>query len=502
IPQGEQRRIFDRFAQASSPRERRGGTGLGLPIALEAARVHDGNLTVRSGVQAARDAPPDVTTAPGVASVPEESGTTFILTLPRVHLPKGVMPATWVHSGPESADALPRGGPRTEVAQAIWAGPSPDSPLVVVIEDDDDLRTYIAETLSRKYRVRTAADGEEGLELIRVWRPDAVVCDVAMPRKDGYRVCQEIRADRNLKMIPILLLTARRHVDRIVEGFDAGASDYLMKPFHVQELLARLEAHLLVRYLLRATAHKERLASLGLLAAGVAHQVRNPLSALKNTVRAIERKVNAPGDANSPRVAPEMFALVGECVTRIETFTRDLLDLSRVDSEQVGVFAPQTGLESVLRLMATRVSAHVRLTCSVEPGLQMTGRAADLNHVFMNLIDNALHAVGTRGAIEIRAGREQKDFIFEIGDSGPGIPPEKSDWVFEPFATTRSTEGTGLGLFLVKKIVFENGGRISVDRSPLGGALFRVRIPAHISTGIPQSVLSAGRTSLLERPAG
>jgi signal transduction histidine kinase len=314
-----------------------------------------------------------------------------------------------------------------------------------------------------------------------------------MPRKDGYQVCQEVRADPDLKMTPILLLTARRHVDRIVEGFDAGASDYVMKPFHVRELMARLEAQLLVRYLLRATAHKERLASLGLLAAGVAHQVRNPLSALKNTVRAIERKVNAPGGIDPPRVGPDMFALVGECVTRIETFTRDLLDLARVDSEQVGTFTPQTGIESVIRLMSTELSASVQLRYTVEPGIQMTGRVGDLNHVFMNLIDNALRAVSPRGEIDIRAAREQDDFIFEIGDSGPGIPPDKRDWVFEAFATTRSTDGTGLGLFLVSKIVFEHGGRVSVDRSPLGGALFRVRLPIKRS---PASVgLAVGRTS-------
>jgi signal transduction histidine kinase len=85
--------------------------------------------------------------------------------------------------------------------------------------------------------------------------------------------------------------------------------------------------------------------------------------------------------------------------------------------------------------------------------------------------------VGESGRIEVRACRERDVFVFEVGDSGPGISVDKRDWIFEPFATTRSVDGTGLGLFIVKKIVSDHGGQITVGDSPLGGALFRVRVP-------------------------
>src|SRR5581483_11221456 len=90
---------------------------------------------------------------------------------------------------------------------------------------------------------------------------------------------------------------------------------------------------------------------------------------------------------------------------------------------------------------------------------------------------NALRAVGSSGRIEVRAARESDDFVLEVADSGPGIPEDRRQWIFEPFATTRSTDGTGLGLYIARKVVMDHGGEISVSTSRLGGALFRVRIP-------------------------
>jgi signal transduction histidine kinase len=459
-------RIFERFAQAGTSSEQRGGTGLGLAIAREAARLHGGSLSVGS--------------EPGVR-------TTFTLVLPR-----SVAASAGDSQTPPADPGQPVLPHSTEIGpestRRVWDGPSPDNPLVVVIEDDDELRVFMAQTLSVKYRVEVECDGEAGLALIAARHPDAVVCDVAMPKVDGYEVCRRTRAMPEARFMPILLVTARHNVERVLEGFDAGASDYITKPFYPRELLARLESHLLVRRLLKESAHKERLATLGMLAASVAHQVRNPLSAMTNTLVALQRKV-AGADIPS---APGMFALIGECATRIDRFTKDLLDLSRIDNVEADSFSPARGIQSVIRMMsATRVGT-VKIDADLDQTIQMKGRLGDMNHVFMNLMDNALRAVGPSGRIDLRTHLDGGDFVFEVGDSGPGIPSDKRDWIFEPFATTRSIDGTGLGLFIVKKIVMDHGGQILVDRSPLGGALFRVRIPG-ASAG-PITFAGAGRS--------
>ncbi|MES1204613.1 MAG: ATP-binding protein [Pseudomonadota bacterium] len=469
IPGEELGRVFERFVQGGATREQRGGSGLGLSIAREAARLHGGALTVGSD--------------PGVR-------TTFTLRLPRSPADGLAAPAPR-QAEIDDADGLalpPLLALAPDRNRRVWDGPSSDSPLVAVIEDDDELRVFMAQTLMVKYRVEVALDGEDGLALIAARRPDAIVCDVAMPKIDGYEVCRRTRAAPDTRFTPILLVTARRHVDRVLEGFDAGASDYITKPFFPRELLARLESHLLVRRLLKESAHKERLVTLGMLAASVAHQVRNPLSAMTNTLVALQRKVTGV-DVPS---APEMFALIDECATRIDRFTKDLLDLSRIDHAEVGQFSPARGIQSVIRMMSATQLGTVKIDADLDQSIQLKGRMGDMNHVFMNLIDNALRAVGQSGRIAVRASREQDDFVFEVGDSGPGVPPEKRDWIFEPFATTRSVDGTGLGLFIVKKIVLDHGGRIAVERSSLGGALFRVRIPA--AAGASVTFVDAGRS--------
>ena len=278
--------IFERFVQGGTARERRGGTGLGLAIAREAVRLHGGVLTVASELG---------------------KGTVFTLTLPRVAADDATPAMILARAPTAEIPALSMSAPQR--TQRSWRGPTPDSPLVAVIEDDDELRVFIAETLSSCYRVEVASDGEEGLALVRSRRPDAVVSDIAMPKLEGTELCRRLRASPDTALVPIVLVTARRQIERIVEGFDAGASDYIAKPFHPRELLARLEAHLVARRMLHQMAHRERLVSLGLLAASVAHQVRNPLSALKNTTVALQRKVAPeamppPISLSSPGVAP------------------------------------------------------------------------------------------------------------------------------------------------------------------------------------------------------
>ena len=419
-------------------------------------RLHGGTLTVASEVG---------------------QGTVFTLTLPRVGTENATPLAVLPRAPSAEIPALSMAAP--ERRQRSWKGPTLESPLVVVVEDDDELRVFMAETLSARYRVEVASDGVEGLALVQARRPDAVVSDVAMPGLDGTELCRRLRALPESRLLPILLVTARRQVDRVLEGFEAGANDYIAKPFHPRELLARLEAHLLARRVLHEMAHRERLVALGVLAASVAHQVRNPLSALKNTVVALQRKVTS----SLVPASPPMFALIAECADRIEKFTQDLLDLSRIERPDAGDFSPAKGIESAVRLLSTKLPPGVQIAVTTDAQVEVAGHPGEMNYVFMNLIDNAIRAVGAAGRIEVRAVRESDDFVFEVADSGPGVPEDRRQWIFEPFATTRSSDGTGLGLYIARKVVIDHGGEISVSTSHLGGALFRVRIPTAAGRG-------------------
>jgi signal transduction histidine kinase len=448
--------VFDRFAQGSDLQARKGSTGLGLAIVREAARLHGGDVSVRSEL--------------GVA-------TAFTLTLPRV-MPSSSEPQ--VDTATRAEDAVPlrrdrvSGPPKWAADRLDWPGPGTSAPLVLLVEDDDDLREFIGDVLATTYRVRACQNGEHALGLIEHLRPDAVVSDVMMPVMDGLELCRRLRKSSHTAQLPVILLTARRDVGRVLEGFDAGADDYVTKPFQARELLARVGVHVRLRRMVSEMAHRERLASLGVLAASLAHQVRNPLAAILSGLPAVRKRLARAIDHRDD----EVFGAMIDSGERIHTLINDLMDLSRVDQEGVARLRPAQAVRACVHLIEARVQGSVQIETELDDTLELEGRPGDLSHVFLNLIDNAVRAAGGNGRVFLRIVRRGGLALFETEDSGPGIAPEAREAVFAPFYTTRPAgEGTGLGLAIARQVVLQHGGTISVGRSGLGGALLTVSLP-------------------------
>jgi signal transduction histidine kinase len=350
------------------------------------------------------------------------------------------------------------------------------APLVVVVEDDDDLRGFIADVLGRDYRVSSARDGESGLTLINAVRPDAVVSDVAMPRMNGYEMSRRLRAQDEHHSLPILLLTAYRDVGRVLEGFDAGADDYLAKPFYARELLARVSVHVRLRRMARQLAHQERLASLGVLATSLAHQIRNSLVIIVAGLPAIERKLGAM-DARVKEVLDGAIQSAG----RIERIVDDLMLVSRAGRATSEAFKPASDIDAVVRLIGVRQGAQassLTIETDVDPEITLYGPPGEINHIFLSLIDNAVKAAGKGGVVHVRGRRAGVRFVLEVADSGAGVDAVDVESIFKPFWTSRAPgEGTGLGLAIAREIALRQGGDLKVGRSELGGALFTMTLP-------------------------
>jgi signal transduction histidine kinase len=343
-----------------------------------------------------------------------------------------------------------------------------------VVEDNPELREYIVDVLAVRYRVHAVNDGARALAVVPELKPDVIVSDVAMPEMDGYTLCRKLRADRETAGIPILLVTARTEVQSVLEGFDAGANDYVLKPFHGRELLARVDVHVRLRRMVQEMALRERHAMLGVLAASVAHQVRNPLTTLVSGLPAMRSRL----DGKVSQTTFELIDVMIDCAGRIERLTRDLMDLSRVDRESDGQYSPSDGLRAAVRLVRARTPEGVSLEEHIEDARLVEGRAGDMNHVYLNLLDNALRAVQSRGTIRVDASVQGAEYVVRVGDSGPGVDAETAERVFEPFFTTRAAgEGTGLGLAIARQVMQQCGGSIELGSSELGGAEFTVRIP-------------------------
>jgi len=272
--------------------------------------------------------------------------------------------------------------------------------------------------------------------------------------------------------VPVLAMGGEPPADH--EPPQSAATEYLGESLSDRDLLARVDLHVGLRRMAQDLALSERRAMLGVTAASVAHQLRNPLTTLIAGLPAMRSRMR-------DRVDPQTFELVDvmiDCSERIERLSRDLMDLSRVDQEASCVFSPSDGLRSALRLAKARVIGTITIDDQVQDCTSIEGRAGDINHVFLNLLDNAIRAVGESGRIRISATLENGHYVTRIADSGRGVEPEVAERIFEPFFTTRRAgEGTGLGLAIARQIVRQHGGEIAVSRSELGGALFTVQLP-------------------------
>jgi signal transduction histidine kinase len=495
IPAEEMERIFDRFHQVEGD-SAHGGTGLGLALSRELARLHGGEVTVRSAAG---------------------KGSTF-----RVELPWEVQPYPERRRQPRRredqliqarAEAMAvREVARRSLRETLLAdvelpllrsageprpGPPAGAPRILLVEDNDELRSFLAHRLSRLYRVDEAGDGAAGLAAARRTTPDLIVADVMMPVMDGYELCRRLRSDPSLAAVPIILVTARAGAEAVVEGLEVGADDYVVKPFALRELEARIAAHLRAREIERHLHEREsRLAAIGEMTSTVVHDLRNPLTLLKGYADLAHRMAVRSGDAV---IAGELVQ-VQAASDRLRRMVEEILDFARggtprLQLEPVAVrrFLDEalTPLSADLEERGIAAEVHLKL----EDELRVNMDRDRMQRVLENLLKNAREAVASAAGVKrvfVRAWVEEEDALaIRVADSGPGIPEELADHLFEPFATTGKRQGTGLGLVTVRNLVKAHGGEIQVEtESPEGGAAFTVTLPLIPSSEERDSVVT------------
>lgn len=468
IPKEQQDKIFDRFHQADgSERRQAGGVGIGLSLVRELAHLHGGWVTVES--------------EPG-------KGSTFTLFLPggQDHFHEEVVERREaqvdIHPSRRFEDRLAIQEPlNLENATAeLRKSERPSErllldrgrvPRLLIAEDKDDLRGFIAGVLKQTYVVDAAADGAEALKLLEQNRPDLVLTDVMMPGTSGLDLCRAIKGNPSLRHIPVILLTARGEDEAALEGYEAGADDFVAKPFHTKVLKARIHAHLKMRGLSLQLADQARLASAGTLAAGLAHEVKNPLNAALNAVKVLEK-------GGSSRVSNEkLMSLVIDALSRIDNIISALGAHARpADGDDLAPCNVRVAVETTLNLLEHKLRDRVEVHQSFRTTGDVYAPARAFNQVLLNLIDNSIQSEGKNIWIEV--WQHEGQAFVAVADDGPGVPPDVVHRIFDPFFTTRAEgEGTGLGLHLSRRIAQECGGELRYEPRPGGGARFVMEIP-------------------------
>lgn len=481
IPPDQLEKIFDRFHQVDAPHSRaEGGTGLGLALARELARLHGGDVTVQSRLG---------------------YGSTFRVELPweaqarperrrRPRRKEDQLALARVEAQTARAYAARREALIADLELPSLSGatlPEAEAPAgaarILFVEDNADLRMFVARYLGRRYRVEAVVDGESGLAAARREPPDLVLADVMLPGMDGLELCRRLRSEATLAGMPIVLVTARAGPDAVVEGLEVGADDYVTKPFALRELEARVGAHLRAKEIERRLHEREaRLAAIGQMTGGLVHDLRNPLTVIKGSADLAHFFSRQGGD---PAAIADELERVRAGSERLRRMIEEILDYARgsAPSLRPETVAVRPFLQEALAPLAADLEergVEVKVCLDVADGARAMLDADRIQRVLENLVRNAREAIFAREGekkVWLSARTEGERLALRVADSGAGIPEDAARHLFEPLATGKS-HGTGLGLVTVRNLVTAHGGEIRVETTaPEGGAAFTVLLP-------------------------
>jgi len=409
--------------------------------------------------------------------------------------------------------------------------------MKILIAEDDDVSRRLLNTYLRRwgYDVAEATDGAQALGLIARDDYPIVIADWIMPEVDGLELIRRIRARKMAYYVYIILLTAKTLKQDIVAGIEAGADDYISKPFDRDELRVRVLAGERVLRLERdlarhneelrdaqaALVQSEKFASIGQLALGVANELQGPVEEFSNALyrmrgTLLEKEDTAPpadamsmepalpkprgddqlslppldpataGGAIAPGIAAgegDVFADFAGCVESVEQvreLVRNLREFARSDEFLMKEVSIPAAIKDVAKMLKSELGKkQLRLDLQVASSPPVTGNAGKLKKVLMSVLWNAIEASENGGRIEVRAsGCEGGNVTIDIADEGPGVPAEAARHLFEPFFTTKHSAGhAGLGLSMSRSIVREHGGSLEYVEGAARGATFRITLP-------------------------
>ena len=366
---------------------------------------------------------------------------------------------------------------------------------LLLVDDEAPFRTTLAKRLQKRGVVALQAGGGEACLAMLAENPvDVVVMDVKMPGMSGIDALHRIR-QRYLET-EVILLTGHAATQDGVEGIKSGAFDYLTKPVEFDHLLGKIvqaygkilgekqkkEAAEYKARIEQQMIATERLAALGTLAAGVAHEINNPLAIINESAGYLISLLQKQELADMPRKAAFEKALqkIGNSVQRARVITHQLLgQVRKSESILAEVDVVELVAETIQLVHKEAKDKAVEVALQAADGLKpIWVDANQVRQILINLLSNAIHATSEQGCVSILVESFAEGISIAVSDTGTGIPKENIEKIFDPFFSTKAPgEGTGLGLFVTREIVEKFGGTLTVDSHVGHGTRFTVQIP-------------------------
>jgi signal transduction histidine kinase len=357
----------------------------------------------------------------------------------------------------------------------------------ILIVDDTPANLNVLSTMlsQRGYKVRPAISGSLALMSVTRDLPDLILLDIRMAEMDGYEVCRRLKADERTRDVPVIFISALDDIEDKLRAFQSGGVDYITKPFQVEEVLARVQAHITLqdqrRRIAAQLAQIEQLSHFkDELLRVVSHDLKNPIGAVMGYAELLREE---SGEAE----VADYAARILKSAQFMNALVNDLLTLSHAE----GDFPLDLHRGDLNDLVASCLPAHELAAQEKQIALHWTPASAPLHaqfdpmrlsQVLNNLISNAIKYTPAGGTVKIAARGSDKMSVISVADTGFGIPDADLPRIFDKFYRVNTKEhlavtGTGLGLPIAKAFIEKHGGQIGVTSAVGAGSTFTVSLP-------------------------
>jgi len=363
----------------------------------------------------------------------------------------------------------------------------PKGNILIVDDTPANLRLLSSMLADQGYKVRSVISGQMALTAAQAAPPDLILLDIRMPDMNGYDVCERLKSDEDTRDIPIIFISAMDATEDKVKAFNVGGVDYVTKPFQLEEVLARVETHLALRYLQSSLQQEiiERdklIAELDAYAHTVAHDLKNPLGTLIGFSSMLETSYTELSDEQL-LLCVNTIAKSGRKMTNIIEELLLMASVRKMDDVKTEALDMAAVAAEALARLADMIAEYRAEVIIPEVWPVAVGYSPWVEEIWTNYVSNALKYGGDPPRVELggtAVDEPARQVRFWVRDNGAGLSPEDQARLFTPFAQIHRAraEGHGLGLSIVQRIVEKLGGQVGVESQVGQGSLFFFTLPS------------------------
>lgn len=395
------------------------------------------------------------------------------------------------------------------------------SKLLIVDDNQENIELLSRILEAEGYDIAFAMDGKKAIEIATIYQPDLILMDVMMPGIDGFETCRRLKSLRDLRSVPIIFVTAKSNITDVVQAFNIGAVDYVTKPLHHEEIIARVETHLQLQALISLRDElitqlreqnielekmaklkddklekSEKFSHLGELVGELTHEIGSPIGIVNTGVTSLidqrnsidekmkDNKLSKPDLVDFMDTSKDILNISASNLQHVANIIGSFKKIVVGEfSQSKSQFEVDVYLKDIEHILTPKLkhSPH-QLIIECNEKITMDSESGALSQILLNLINNALiHAFieKERGQITVRASSFGNHVVFVISDNGGGISTENQLKIFDKYYTTREYKGgSGLGLYIVKKLVTDNlNGEIDLKSNLHEGTAYTITLP-------------------------